>query len=222
MHFVQYAKESPIAYIRDGRHRNHLQSLIFLITITEWENHWNLKVGDFKMGATYNFSKAATVNNHCCCEGEQSSIILWRGANSPLNFGGPFNSPAALGFVHGANNRPNTSTLKSYQALEPIHRATELLDLSFIKLSGDNVTGTLDITAVVFDFQGNILRTISTTPIDFKAAPLKTWLPISLVANAADLKIDVGEGVACQLQFSADPPSNSTQFYQIGGTGKWI
>lgn len=175
----------------------------------------------------------STVVNHyygSCCkcsedndQGTDSAATFpWFGSRTPLAFGGTANAPATLSFSQAANNRPNSTSLKSYQALDPLHRPARLIDLSFVKLPGTNASQQIDLNVIVFDFQANILRTISTAPIDFIAAPTKTWIPIPLTTTLADLDIGVDEGVACQLQFSSAPSSNSRFYYQLTGTGAFV
>lgn len=81
----------------------------------------------------------------------------------------------------------------------------EIKSLSLIK-GGERNTSTeqLNMDLIVSDYAGNVLRTISTQPIDLIAAPpLQVWMPISLSTQGGDLVIQPNELVVQRFTISA-------------------
>ena len=73
-----------------------------------------------------------------------------------------------------------------------------------------------------FDFQDNIIRTISTAPINFVATAIDQWTNVPLVTTPSDLIIQPNEGVAVQLSFSSSVSGNPSFRYQVVGTGQFV
>ncbi|MFL5387056.1 MAG: hypothetical protein ACJ8GN_31560 [Longimicrobiaceae bacterium] len=136
------------------------------------------------------------------------------------------NTQEALNPYLYSTNEPDTD-LKSYQGLMPLHRNARLLEISLITFppfhSGPAYTATVTLNWVVLDFSGTVIRTISTSPINYLSVPVRTWTPISLSTVPGDLDIPAGELVAGEMIFGAPlstaPGSNHIERYQLSGTG---
>ena len=86
---------------------------------------------------------------------------------------------------------------------------------------GPPYTATVMFNLVVLDFNGAVIRTISTAPINYQSTPLRTWTPISLSTVSGDLDIPAGQLVAGELTFGSALASGQsvTMLYQLSGTG---
>ena len=180
---------------------------------------------------------SSVIHNHYYCgsgcsnsDGETDGTVPasfaqfpWLGSNSPVVFSVSPNASTGPSFTQSpfANNKPNSSLL-SYSALNSLPRKTNLIDIAFVKTNNANYTGSIELTVIVFDFQDNIVRTISAVPVDFVATSIDQWTDVPLVATASDLIIKPNEGVAAQLRFSNSPASNVSFRYYVAGTGQFI
>jgi hypothetical protein len=107
---------------------------------------------------------------------------------------------------------------KGFVGLQPIHRKARLVEISVLRvflLARIDIpaayTGTVFLDLLVMDLFGNILRTISSAPTDYKLLNEKVWTPVPLTSVATDLVINVGEVVISRTTFSAPdlPTPNS-------------
>jgi hypothetical protein len=128
----------------------------------------------------------------------------------------------------GLSNFPDAD-LKNYMGLMPLHRSARLIEISLIRFAADNPVGppytaSIMFNLVVLDYNGTVIRTISSAPINYQSAPLITWLPISLSTVPGDLDINVGQLVAGELTFGTPLATGqaSYQIYQLSGTGMLI
>lgn len=169
----------------------------------------------------------AVYNFYNCCDpstGSESGAFIWQSGNilDPHSWPTP---QELLSPVMGLGSGPDAD-LKSYQGLMPLHRNARLIELSLIKfppqLSNISAyTATIVLNLVVLDFNGGIIRTISTATMNFQSLPVRIWTPISLSTVPGDLDIPAGQLVAGEMIFGAAVPANQSvsMFYQLSGTG---
>jgi hypothetical protein len=174
-------------------------------------------------------SPCAVYNFYNCCDPSHSSnasasaSFIWQSGNilDPFAQPGP---QEVLTPVIGLVNTPDAD-LKNYQGLMPLHKKARLIEISIIRfpgsLSGPAYTATVKFSLVVLDFNGGLIRTISTAPIDYQSIPLRTWTPISISTVTGDLDIPAGQLVAGELTFGAALTAGQTvrMQYQLSGTG---
>ena len=126
------------------------------------------------------------------------------------------------GFVFG--NSPNAA-LKAYQGLLPLHKKAQLKEISLLRFAeqafGPPYTASINLDLVVLDFNGAVIRQISTVTMNYRLIQLGVWTPIALSAVAGDLDIMPGQLIAGQLTFGAALPTGTTfiAVYQLSGTG---
>jgi hypothetical protein len=168
----------------------------------------------------------AVYNFYNCCDPSSASepaAFIWQSGNILDPHGWP-NPQEVLTPVVGLGSGPDAD-LKNYQGLMPLHRSARLLEISIIRfpgwLSGPTYTATVMFSLVVLDFNGVVIRTISTVPINYQTLLLRTWTPISLSTVAGDLDVPAGQLVAGELTFGAALASGQSvsMQYQLSGTG---
>jgi len=82
-------------------------------------------------------------------------------------------------------------------------------------------TSTVMLNLVVLDYNGAVIRTISTATMNFQSLAVRTWIPIPLSTVPGDLDIPAGQLVAGEMIFGAAVASNQmvSMLYQLSGTG---
>jgi len=169
----------------------------------------------------------AVYNFYNCCgsagaaSSSQSGQFIWQSGNLLDPAGGPqvTQEPLTPGFTFG--NVPDAN-LKAYLGLLPLHRKAQLQDIALLKFPNTGTyTSTISFDLVVLDYNGVVIRQISTAPLNYVNIPLKTWTPIALSSVAGDLDIPAGQLVAGQLTFGAPLPPAAFFFavYQLSATG---
>jgi hypothetical protein len=169
-------------------------------------------------------------NFYNCCTPSQaaassSSFFIWQSGDILDPQAQGLNIPERLAPVLAISNAPDAD-LKTYQGLTPLHRTAHLNEISLLRLSNDAplgppYTGTIVFNLVVLDFNGTVIRTISTSSINYVAVPFMTWTPIALSTLPGDLDIPAGQLVAGELTFGTALASGQLFFarYQLTGTG---
>lgn len=172
-------------------------------------------------------SPCAVYNFYNCCDpstASQPASFLWHSGNvlEPHSLTGGQEFLSSMGPV---NNWADTD-LKNYMGLTPLHRNARLIEISLIKfpnvvITGSPYTATVIFNLVVLDYNGLVIKTISTAPINYQSTALRTWIPISLSTVPGDLDIPAGQLVAGELTFGAAFASGQSSFlvYQLSGTG---
>jgi hypothetical protein len=175
---------------------------------------------------TYNFY-------HCCGDPKsgatQKSQFIWRSENtfSFLTNGGSDDKLHGGGFGQWVDADKTT-----FLSMEPIHRKCALAEISVLRFKTPNITSTtLDIDPsyaafvnfeiVVMDMFGTVIRTISTTPLDYKLISDKIWTNIPLSSNLNDLIISPNEIVASKVTFGAPMPGKYLLF-RLSGIGELV
>lgn len=169
----------------------------------------------------------AVYNFYNCCDPSSASepaAFIWQSGNilDPHSWPTP---QELLTPVIGLGSGPDAD-LKSYQGLLPLHRKARLIEISLIKFPPmlSNLaayTSTVMLNLVVLDFNGAVIRTISTATVNYQSLAIRTWIPIPLSTVPGDLDIPAGQLVAGEMIFGAAVPSNQmvSMFYQLSGTG---
>jgi len=164
----------------------------------------------------YHYTNSPCVTN---CQGnQQSDVFIWKSYTNaetvdPANI---YNSTYTTKGLYATNNS-GIGRHQGLTGLAPLHRSAEIVDISFIKLGNTVVvnppTGSIDLELVVFDHFGNVLRTISSSPVDFSGTAPRTWRNIPVSGN---LVILPGEVVNARLNFTPVPAnSGDNYFYQL-------
>jgi hypothetical protein len=169
--------------------------------------------------AVYNFY-------NCCCpsSASESAPFIWQSGSILDPHAQAPSTQEVLTPVFGIGSTPDAD-LKSYLGLMPLHRNARLIEISLIRFSpltfGPPYTSTVTFNLVVLDFNGAVMRTISTAPINYQGIPLLTWTPVSLSTVPGDLDIPAGQLVAGELAFGAALATGQslTMRYQLSGTG---
>jgi hypothetical protein len=154
-----------------------------------------------------------------------SGLFIWQ-SGMILDVNASFGTTTEpLGPVFGIGGGPNAA-LKSSLCLLPLHRKAELKEISLLRFPEPASNATpynpaIQFDLVIMDYEGALIRKISTATLNYKAIPLKDWTPIALSAVPGDLEVMPGEVIAGQLTFDTPRP-NSSNFYtqfQLSGTG---
>ena len=178
--------------------------------------------------AVYNFYNCCDCNGSPSADGGASSLFIWQSANIlDPGISGPGQTQEPLRGVFAVGNAPNAA-LKSYQGLLPLHRKATLKEIEILRLpeyispTSATYPASIKFDLVVLDYNGVILRQISTVTLDYKLIPLMKWTPITLSTASGVLDVMPGEVVAGQLTFGTALPSGISVYsaiYQMSGTG---
>ncbi len=119
----------------------------------------------------------------------------WR--TGDVNFSAPFYYPI----------NPPQNVTEIFNNMEAFHFPYKLKELSFFK-SGvlGSTNETMELSILVMDMDGAILRTLSTTTNELVSAPEESWVSIPLVSSAADLTISPSEIIV--ERFAISNPNN--------------
>jgi len=161
---------------------------------------------------------APTYNFYNCCDpnggGSASNAhkFIWGTESTPTatqDFAGGV--PDAL-YMGGETIPASFADKREFLNLAPLPVTADLLNISILRFAMNtpgnpdipaSYTASVDLDVVVLDFFGNVIRTISIAPLNYKTLPNKVWTPIPLTAVASDLKIVPGELVAARVKFGA-------------------
>lgn len=119
---------------------------------------------------------------------------------------------------------------REFLNLVPLPVAADLLNIYILRFAANtpgnadipaSYTASVDLEVVVLDFVGNVVRTISAAPINYKTLPDKVWTAIPLTGVTSALSIQPGEMVAARVKFGATSPVVSLAF-QLTGIGQLI
>ena len=177
---------------------------------------------------------APTYNFYNCCDpnggggADQVHKFIWSAGDigtTTQEWGGSGIDPLLMGGSVSIIDSDKTDFL----SLQPLPLAADLQSLHILRFASNapglvdvppSYTGSIDLEAVVMDYMGNTVRTISLAPMNYLALPNKVWTPMPLTSVAAHLSIQVGELVAARVKFSAANPSVRLAF-NLTGVGQF-
>jgi hypothetical protein len=171
----------------------------------------------------------AVYNFYNCCDPSNASgsaPFIWQSGDVLDPMAQPSGTQEVLEPYLYTQNEP-AGKLKCYQGLMPLHRKARLIEISLITFppwqTGAPYTASVMLNLVVLDFNGAIIRTISTATMNYQTIPVRTWTPISLSTVPGDLDIPAGQLVAGEMIFGAllttTSFSHHYERYQLSGTG---
>jgi hypothetical protein len=178
--------------------------------------------------AIYNFYNCCDGNGLPSAGGGASSLFIWQSGNildPGVTGAGQTQEPLRGTSILG--NSPNAA-LKSYEGLLPLHRKAQLKEIAILRLPeyispiSATYPALIKFDLVVLDYNGVLIRQISTATLDYKLIPLMKWTPVTLSTTPGDLDVMPGEVIAGQLTFSVALPAGISVYsaiYQLSGTG---
>lgn len=104
-------------------------------------------------------------------------------------------------FYYPINLPGNVSEI--FNNMEAFHFPFKIKELSLFKSGVSGTTNEkMEISIIVMDMDGTVLRTLSTSTIEIVSAPVETWVPIPLVSSPSDLTISPNEIIVERFRIS--------------------